>query len=74
VFDGFSKKERNMRDFEWQYYEDYPDDSIDGDISYTEYMTDNGSYEEEYYDDQEVASWENYYNDIASEIIEDIDY
>jgi len=45
-----------MRDFEWQYYEDYPDDCIDNNISYTDYMIDNEQCEEEYKETQGLDS------------------
>jgi len=70
VFDGFSKKERNMRDFEWQFLEDSNNDIFDNSTDYIESMTnDNEYYEDDYaQEDQELESWNNYYEEISDEI------
>ena len=58
-----------MSDFEWQYYEDYPDDCIDNTVDYTNYMIDNEYYEDDHaQEDQELESWNNYYEEISEEI------
>jgi len=70
VFGVFSKKERNMRDFEWQFLEDSNNDIFDNSTDYIESMTnDNEYYEDDYsQEDQELESWNNYYEEISDEI------
>jgi hypothetical protein len=69
VFGVFSNKERNMRDFEWQYLEDVNNDNTNCPDNYFERMIDNYDYDEDYDQaDQELESWSNYYEEISEEI------
>jgi len=59
-----------MRDFEWQFLEDSNNDIFDNSTDYIESMTnDNEDYEDDYaQEDQELESWNNYYEEISDEI------
>jgi hypothetical protein len=59
-----------MRDFEWQFLEDGNNDIFDNSTDYIESMTnDNEYYEDDYaQEDQELESWNNYYEEISDEI------
>ena len=59
-----------MRDFEWQFLEDSNHDIFDNSTDYIESMTnDNEYYEDDYaQEDQELESWNNYYEEISDEI------
>jgi hypothetical protein len=59
-----------MRDFEWQFLEDSNNDIFDNSTDYIESMTnDNEYYEDDYaQEDQELESWNNYYEEISDEI------
>lgn len=59
-----------MRDFQWTYFED-SDDICNNSIDYMESMINDEDYIRE---DTELESWNNSYNNIVNEIIEDIDY
>jgi hypothetical protein len=65
-----------MNNFEWEYLEDNISDHIDNITNYTDSMINNNEYEEDYYDteDSKLDNWNNYYYNIANEIIEEIDY
>jgi len=59
-----------MSDFEWQFLEDGNNDIFDNSTNYIESMTnDNECYEDDYaQEDQELESWNNYYEEISEEI------
>jgi len=60
-----------MSDFEWQFFEDGNNDIFDNSTDYIESMTnDNEYYDDDDYmqEDQELESWNNYYEEISDEI------